>query len=1205
MNKSMLCVASAVLVLTASAVDTWVQREGVGVSAASPAGYFDPQNWSASNPPSGSDDAVVVSVDGTQYVSIGSALDVASLFGPNGAMTSPDNPTGPIFVSDKGVTASTFKWAGYYADLNPKSDYTATLQDALVCGDIGYCAFWIYNVHQRLDLYAKSGSETRTNFTTSYNILTTWGDCSICAPHGSDVPVSGTWRMTKESPFLTPVEAGHVLSAGTAVTCEGYLPADTFLKRIFPDGTIEISKPALEGGEAVVSFAAFRPQARQTVSNFYSVNGFGLQLLKYRDEDVLELDVTSVADLGAKEIPFDTRAGYVPGTFILHNVNPAADDTIVRLGTCHLKFAAPTIEGKTAGIPTATVRMMGVNRTARLTAVKDVPARIDDLTSVVGMFVKDGDGELAVGLTRNPASNTGSFVCTDGILTIDCGDVESHVATLAISNGAAVRIVGTLTVDALIVEPGAELIGSGTVIVPSSSAIPAGLVCRETAALRIRGGSGEVMLEMPDAAVVGTPAFWVDMSKPETLGWQDEVNQKVNRINDVRGTGYLFATNAGSYYPTYKPGEKMAGSATGFLKIPWQGVWTVQPVSDTYAPVWSEKLTNIRTVFLVHIANQNYNYSGGQLLGWTAGVGDFHRSFVDDYSGPVFSDTASEKVRNGRFFVNGERREARSGYPYLGNANASWEGFGESTPMVAELHATGDVKADCFAFDGGTAATDGAQQLCECLIYTNELTEAESLAVRRYLMNKWLNCEPSWTRGGMGDAIDELPSSVSLDVAAGETLFAKQVTDDGAFVKKGAGSVIIDDCVAPAASIRVAEGTLVVRSDDLTAASLPTGAFFHLDASLPETMTTNFENGVTSVTEWRDCRPDSTFKVRKTSVSLNYPTLKAVPELGGRTVVDFGDHVVNVSGDHSMDKLMYFSETAKGHSVVGLYGTARGGGQVVAGCVNSDGSGAYLSANGDYGIMRGGTTHGGVSSDPLVSTANAGGTSPYMCADAIRARLNGEAICAIEDGFSGGWDTLSFVSYRNFGCGGLTAVDCNRYSGGQDIAETFYYKYGLSNVQAERIEAYLDKKWRGAEKIGYRPASLASLTVDAGATVRVDGDAPLCVAALSGAGTVQGDLVLTESAVLRVVIKDDGTVDPIAVSGSVDLSNGGTIELVGDVRSLALGEHTLVVSPSLTAGMAGNWTVAATGGKRIFSVVQTDGALKLGVSKYGFMLQVR
>ena len=99
----------------------------------------------------------------------------------------------------------------------------------------------------------------------------------------------------------------------------------------------------------------------------------------------------------------------------------------------------------------------------------------------------------------------------------------------------------------------------------------------------------------------------------------------------------------------------------------------------------------------------------------------------------------------------------------------------------------------------------------------------------------------------------------------------------------------------------------------------------------------------------------------------------------------------------------------------------------------------------------------------------------------------------------------------------------------------------------------------------------------------------------SGGGTVTGALALAADAVIEVSVAPNDTIQPVTISGTVDLSNGGIVRLVGDASRLR-GDYTLVSCPSLTATSAGTWTVEFAGARDSackYIAFATDGAFVL------------
>ena len=175
------------------------------------------------------------------------------------------------------------------------------------------------------------------------------------------------------------------------------------------------------------------------------------------------------------------------------------------------------------------------------------------------------------------------------------------------------------------------------------------------------------------------------------------------------------------------------------------------------------------------------------------------------------------------------------------------------------------------------------------------------------------------------------------------------------------------------------------------------------------------------------------------------------------------------------------------------------------------------------------------------------------------------------------------------------------------MGELICYSNPLTTDEARRIDAYLNYKWFGREPDAWnRPAHVGVLDVAAGATVNVDGGAPIVCSSLRGAGTVNGDVKIAGDAAFEVFVNQDGSItDGLTVSGAVDMSHGGVIRLTGHVNALVPGVYSLVSSPEGIVYGDGDWIVEGYSGKLVLELLKRDGSFALVVIKKGFALIYR
>ncbi|MBQ2632108.1 MAG: hypothetical protein IJG13_20725 [Kiritimatiellae bacterium] len=113
----------------------------------------------------------------------------------------------------------------------------------------------------------------------------------------------------------------------------------------------------------------------------------------------------------------------------------------------------------------------------------------------------------------------------------------------------------------------------------------------------------------------------------------------------------------------------------------------------------------------------------------------------------------------------------------------------------------------------------------------------------------------------------------------------------------------------------------------------------------------------------------------------------------------------------------------------------------------------------------------------------------------------------------------------------------------------------------------------------------------------------LSASAISGGGTVDGDLALSAGGGISLEIGADGTLPCFNVTGAADLSHGGTVAISGRFSDLQPGTYTILTSSSLSFG--GEWNLVAETSSRTFSLAAVGDSLVVTVFKNGVILLVK
>ena len=1237
------CAASSVLKLSAapSQTATW-NNANVGNSVTNAAEWFS-ASWDSGSPPNDGDwlASILTSATGSRYVKIGQPLTIGAV----STLTFDSSSANSVnFVSDYPITLAQGNDSSRWYTISGGRWFADWTSSGSQCG-VGYTHHAEFNGrietprftlasgigYIRLDHFAKSSDPMRTNDFAVTSLYRGSSHVYVMGPRKGTAH-SGTWHVTAGSPYVFRTGTTPAIAAGAVVTCGDVFPAGTFVKRVFSDTCIELSAAAsgtAETGDKTLSFAAITPHARITIPDMWMatyVSSYTSFATPDADGDFrVEVQSLTAGSTDTSHGPYrfcpHTNFGTYPATIVIHDAAGGGSDRhssaharnlLLEMGKCHLEFAETGREGARSGIPQGTA-MSFASGTTRITVTNGIDAAIGLVTNFYNTIVKDGAGSLELGLTNDVVRNTGKIEIREGAVVMPEG---AWVKTVAVSNGAALKVNGVFDVADLTLAPGARIGGSGTIVLQKPSDID-GIVFEDDVTVKFRVNTdGGFVRSVPDYRVVGTPAFWVDASQVSTMTFKDDDGVNIARVNDVRKTsendGYLFATNHTLYPTLAKNGDGSANNIDFGSRN--SSATTIEQVRDLF---WSEPITNIWAIFLV----QDTERGGGQFLGSSARLktlvgrnSDFVRDAGCDYNSAVFysgnSGTYQRGLIDGPFYCNGILRHPFRGYPYKGGSFTMNGGTTRYSPLVAEAHPLLPVAADCFATDSGLWNRNGKTRLCEIIIYTNKLTQAERLAVCGYLMDKWLECDVSCavqTNRLASLSLDSSPHGFVLD--ADKMLYAGKVTGSGTFGKSGSGTMYVDCLDGRAADVVVSEGVLEINSRTApTAADLPSnGMLFRMDATRKDLMRTTEENGVERIERWFSAHDGSTRWAKYAYGGADSSTNAAIYRanmLNGNAMLDFGTAFMK-SDNKSISAMQYNRVTIR--SVFMVQNTSNGGSVLVgdfstwsAGGVMRDGW--YLSGSGT-GIQTGDFSDW---SNALVMYSSSGRYLALGNSGSNRTRLNGEWMNPGTSGYSGGDDLVSYVSFIPITSNGYAYSNGHgNYCGGGMLGEYIAYSRGLSDEDALKVEAYLRKKWFNADTPGFTPAVASNLTVAAGATLNVSGGAPMTVSgAFSGGGTVNGPLVLAEDAVIEVPIAADDTVQTVTVNGELDLSRVGIVRLVGDASRLR-GEYVLVSSPSLTAASAGHWAVEFDGLRKAsyeYKVFVVDGALVMRVAPPGMVV---
>lgn len=420
----------------------WKFQSNVGTGGTNWADWHSPDNWEGGNVAGEGGEASLATAS-DRYISISNSLSLVHAYGVSGHQ--------PVLRSD---ATNTFTMTDYTKDsqdlylympfkvIGKGGDNYGGPRNLQICGPAVSVStginLWMSANSFRFDRYATAAGESRTikawptairaNGSTSFHFV---------APCGSSEAIVANWRQTKDSPFLSRADGHgeHVLSVGTTVTGAG-IPTGTYLKRVFPDGTIELSAAATTTVEAnPLTFAAFNAKLRVNEIAFNAWNSTGSHTLyaeKYREEDDLEVKLfvetkTFGSGNANAEYTFSTDEGFVPGTFVITGSQLYQK---FLLNDCHLVLSN--------NLAKTHLLVPSVGKSPRITVGDGKSYAVSTLDQLVGTLIKDGDGTLAFAFPSDAKSKlTGSLVVREGtVAPTDAEGSVNYVASLTVKSGA-------------------------------------------------------------------------------------------------------------------------------------------------------------------------------------------------------------------------------------------------------------------------------------------------------------------------------------------------------------------------------------------------------------------------------------------------------------------------------------------------------------------------------------------------------------------------------------------------------------------------------------------------------------------------------------------------------------------------------------------------------------------------------------------------
>lgn len=1040
------------------------------------------------------------------------------------------------------------------------------------------------------------------------------------------------------------------LSQPVTISAEGN---ELTLAAFTADLTVNVQSFVPNGAEMANRFrpCKYRPEDRVIVD----VGSFGILPRGVSDRPIVIdvpygkflTDQSTVTDVSAARIDIPYETIVYPATVVVHG-SGTEENGNVQLGACDILFSDNPEADGVPGFARGIVRQVPqVERKdsdgvvypfeeSKLTVTGSMTAVIRKLTGIWSTLAKCGSGTLVVGIDEARAV-TGTLAVREGTLTIaepdgaySCvaSDGPVEISNLELAAGAtfAVPSRGVRVLASCTMAPGATLAGEGVIELPGGVDLTG---VNFSGNVRLPLGGAKLMGTAASACVPGDPAFWVDCSQTNTMTLSD--TDGVLRIDDVRkktdADVYNYSTNVAgtSFMPRLHYDEISQKHFVFFLGN--KSSWGTDPtMSDTH--FWARKVTSIKAVFQIMSMLRDGTAEancylvpmkrGGGFLGHSESGYNVWGRYSTDYTKP-FTEKQWDKYRmmqDGRWFVNGSLESVGldAGYAY-----PSYIADGRKIRLVPEtvvyqpkVGSTSFPEADSYEYNRGYQNNNknGNKILCELIVYTNEVSDAERVMITSYLMKKWQNAEvitkdfqsDGGSLGSFGGS-----SRIAFDTPTDVGMVVDAISEDATFAKYGDGRIRVDKVTGTGASIEVLGGSLEIESKTLDRLPVTDGLFAHFDADDESTVVC--EEG--KVMALKDVRGETVRIAALDASSTVAPTLVAKSSLGGKKVVDFGvaTRTACASVDWTRSPALILpadQRSERVRTVISLLGSENGGGNLVGGATGPDSgwSTRYTFARaGSSAEVIGGTASAAIVDDKMAI--------PYTCQIARGAdlRVNEMACDPLQTGLSGAFDIVAFSGFEAVGMGGLSGVygDGAYHVGGEQFGEYIAYERKLAPDEIKDVEAYLKKKWLGVDTPGYGVATLKSLTVSSGATLKVTGNAPVSVAELvCKGGTVDGEVSLAEDVVIEACVDDQGSVGSIEVSGTVDLPRAGVVRFTGNTASLQPGEY-LLLAAGAPLDMVAGWTIDATQVKAryVYALSIRDGNLYVSVVRPGMVIMVR
>jgi len=228
-------------------------------------------------------------------------------------------------------------------------------------------------------------------------------------------------------------------------------------------------------------------------------------------------------------------------------------------------------------------------------------------------------------------------------------------------------------------------------------------------------------------------------------------------------------------------------------------------------------------------------------------------------------------------------------------------------------------------------------------------------------------------------------------------------------------------------------------------------------------------------------------------------------------------------------------------------------------------------------------------------------------------RVNGVSGNPCTTKFTGGFEIVSYAyENRQYGCFGLGcwgdgAASSPRTANGLMYGEVVIFSNKLSLAQIELAERFLKHKWMDVDdSVFYHLVTAGVIALGEGATLSGINGRTFATSALSGVGTVAGDLALEDGATISVATDANGMIVGSTVSGTLTLGNSLHVNVGGTVKP-EIGVYR-ICSANAVEGVVNASLLTVTpfpGDARPYAVVVDSEGVALKIKQSGVCLIFR